>query len=176
MEWYIYIIMKFVNTPIEFEKQESAVFLQRSIEDKIVMLDNLIELIVFTPKGSFAADSDFGFEYWNNEYSNLHYRDFNNNHNVPMLGGLYNDITRKECQESIKCSLETYEPQLKHIDVSIEINSIKEEHQRKRRKVFSKYEVAVKVVGVIEDGLGMGKQYEKRVAFFMEPTVKQITI
>ena len=90
--------------------------------------------------------------------------------------GLYNDVTRKECQESIKKSLETYEPQLKHIDVFIELNSIDENKQNSSKKVFSKYEVSVRVMGVIDDGLGMVKEYEKRVTFFMEPTVKKVTI
>lgn len=103
--------MDFVKTPIEFIKKESSVSLYREIDDKKLMLDNLVELIVFTPKGSFSADPDFGFEYWNHEYSNIHYRDFNNNHTGMGLYGLYNDVTRKECQESIKKSLETYEPQ-----------------------------------------------------------------
>ena len=148
----------------------------RNSDDKVVMLDNLVELIVFTPKGSFAADPDFGFEYWNHEYSNIHYRDFNNHHSNSGYYGLSNDVTRKECQESIKRSLETYEPQLKQIDVSIELDSIDIEEQNKKRKVFSKYEVSVKVTGLLDDGLGVVKKYEKRVLFFMEPTVKQITI
>ena len=166
--------MNFVNTPIEFEKSESSILINRNIDDKIVMLDNLVELIVFTPKGSFSADPDFGFEYWNHEYSNIHYRDFNNNHTSKGYYGLYNDVTRKECQESIKRSLETYEPQLKHIDVSIELDSIDDKKQNK--KVFSKYEVSVRVSGILDDGLGMVKKYEKKVMFFMEPTVKRITI
>ncbi len=166
--------MDFVNTPVEFQNTESSVSLNRGIHDKTLMLDNLVELIVFTPRGSFSADPDFGFEYWNHEYSNIHYRDFNNNHMNMGMYGLYNDVTRKECQESIKKSLETYEPQLKHIDVSIELASIDENKQNK--KVFSKYEVFVRVTGVIDDGLGTVKKYEKKVMFFMEPTVKQITI
>ncbi|MBO7189403.1 MAG: hypothetical protein J6V55_02330 [Alistipes sp.] len=168
--------MRFVNTPLCFEKRESSVSITRNIDDRVIMLDNLVELIVFTPRGSFAADPDFGFEYWNHEYSNIHYRDFNNHHSGVGYYGLSNDVTRKECQESIKRSLETYEPQLKQIDVSIELDSINVEKQHKRRKVFSKYEVSVKVTGLLDDGLGVVKKYEKRVLFFMEPTVKQITI
>lgn len=170
------ITMKFVTTPVDFIKNNSSVILDRVIDDKVVMLDNLVELIVFTPRGSFAADPDFGFEYWNHEYSNIHYRDFNNNHTGVGYYGLYNDITRKECQESIKKSLETYEPDLKNIDVSIELNSIEENKQNKTKKVFSKYEVSVRVTGFIDDGIGTVKKYEKKVMFFMEPTVKQITI
>lgn len=168
--------MKFVNAPLEFKKRESSISIARNIDDRVVMLDNLVELIVFTPRGSFAADPDFGFEYWNHEYSNIHYRNFNNHHSNVGYYGLSNDVTRKECQESIKRSLETYEPQLKQIDVSIELDSIDIEEQNKKRKVFSKYEVSVKVTGLLDDGLGVVKKYEKRVLFFMEPTVKQITI
>ncbi|MBQ5741246.1 MAG: hypothetical protein IIV53_05280 [Bacteroidaceae bacterium] len=168
--------MTFVNTPIQFINNELSVSFKREIDDVTLMLDNLVELIVFTPKGSFSADPDFGFEYWNHEYSNIHYRDFNNNYTGMGGYGLYNDVTRKECQESIKKSLETYEPQLKHIDVFIELNSIDENKQNSSKKVFSKYEVSVRVMGVIDDGLGMVKEYEKRVTFFMEPTVKKITI
>ena len=169
--------MDFIRTPIEFIRTEESVSIDRGIEDRIVMLDGLVELIVFTPKGSFSADPDFGFEYWNHEYSNIHYRDFNNNHTAMSLSSsLYNEVTRKECQDSIKKSLETYEPLLKHIDVSIELDSIDIGRQKKGKKVFSKYEVSIKVAGVLEDGLGMVRRYEKKVKFFMEPTVKQMAI
>ena len=166
--------MGFISTPIEFKAEESSsISIKRDIEDRIQMLDNLVELIVFTPRGSFSADLDFGFEYWNHEYSNIHYRDFNNNHTGMGTYGLYNDVTRKECQESIKKSLETYEPQLKHIDVFIELNSIDENKQNSSKKVFSKYEVSVRVTGGLDDGLGTIKKYEKIVTFFMEPTVSK---
>lgn len=169
-------MINFVKTPIGYKKTDKTIQLIRHEADKILMLDNLIELIVFTPKGSFTADPDFGFEYWNHEYSNIHHRNFNNNLSGIGFEGLYNDITKNECQESVRKSLEIYEPSLKHVDVSIELNPISEEKQYKRKKVFSKYEVSVRVLGVIDDGLGMVKQYEKRVTFLMEPTVKKATI
>lgn len=53
--------MRFVSTPIQFI--DSGTKLLRNIEDRIQMLDNLVELIVFTPRGDFEADLDFGFEY-----------------------------------------------------------------------------------------------------------------
>ena len=87
--------MKYICTPIAFNKEDSTVTITKDIEDKILMLDNLIELIVFTPRGSFSADPDFGFEYWNHEYSNVHNRDFNNGHIRMSVGGLSNDITKK---------------------------------------------------------------------------------
>ena len=56
--------MKYICTPIAFNKEDSTVTITKDIEDKILMLDNLIELIVFTPRGSFSADPDFGFEFY----------------------------------------------------------------------------------------------------------------
>lgn len=168
--------MEYINTPIQFKVNESEINIERSIADRIKMLDSFIEMIVFTPRGSFSADPDFGFEYWNHEYSNIQYSVCGNYQSSMVYQGLYNDITRKECQKSLKRSLETYEPQLKHIDVVIEFESIDEVKQVKSKKVFSKYEVTVRVSGHLEDGLGMVKQYEKKVKFLMEPTVKQIAI
>lgn len=168
--------MHFIVTPLKFRQDDSSISIERNIDDRIKMIDNLIELIVFTPKGSFAADPDFGFEYWNHEYSNVHFRDFNNEHSAALRGGLYNEITKKECQESVRRSIETYEPQLKHVNVAIELNSIGVEKQWHRKKIISKYEVSVRVVGVLDDGLGTIVPYEKGILFFMEPTVKQISI
>ncbi|WP_455663867.1 hypothetical protein [Phocaeicola sp.] len=167
--------MNYISTPLSFQATDAATTIDRDIDSRVKMIDNLIELIVFTPRGSFMADSDFGFEYWNHEYSNVRYRDFNNGHTVAPMNGLYNEITQKECQESIRKSLEIYEPELKHVEVSIELNSIEMEKQRKK-KVISKYEVIVKVIGVLDDGLGVVSPYEKSISFFMEPTVKKISI
>ena len=139
------------------------------------MLDNLVELIVFTPRGSFNGDPDFGFEYWNHEYSNVHYREFNNEQTGLSSGGLYNEITKKECQDSIRQSLSTYAPQLKQVFVSMELNSAEAEKQRKK-KVPSKYVVTITVEGIIDDGLGTTCKYEKNVMFLIEPTAKKYRI
>ena len=66
--------MNYLKTPLAFNNTDSKSQLVRTIEDRIKMLDNLVDLIIFTPRGSFDADPDFGFEYWNHEYSNIHYR------------------------------------------------------------------------------------------------------
>ena len=67
--------MKFIKTPLTYENGSAVI--ARSLDERIAMIDNFIELIVFSPKGSFIADDDFGFEYWNHEYSNVHFRSFN---------------------------------------------------------------------------------------------------
>ena len=163
--------MKYSSTPITFRSEELSISIVRDIEERISMLDNLVELIVFTPRGSFVGDPDFGFEYWNHEYSNVHYREFNNEQTGMSSAGLYNEITKKECQESIRQSLSTYAPLLKQVAVSMELNSAEAEKQRKK-KVPSKYIVTIKVNGIIDDGLGTTCQYEKSVMFLMEPAKK----
>lgn len=168
-------MMKFASTPISFSSDESSISIIRDIDENISMLDNLVELIVFTPKGSFVGDPDFGFEYWNHEYSNVHYREFNNEQTGMLSAGLYNEITKKECQDSIRQSLSTYAPQLKQVIVSMELNSAEVANQRKK-KVPSKYIVTIKVDGIIEDGLGTTCKYEKDVMFLMEPTAKKYRI
>lgn len=166
-------MMKFIKTPLSYESD--SVLIARSLEERIAMIDNFIELIVFSPKGSFIADDDFGFEYWNHEYSNVHFLNFNHGQNVSLSNGLYNEVTLKECKESIEKSLNIYEPQLKQVNVSIELGSIKTGIEMKH-KLISKYEVAIKISGMLDDGLGTLMPYNKDVRFLMEPTVKRIRI
>ena len=168
-------MMNFSSTPLIFKNSDTGISVVRDIQERISMLDNLVELIVFTPRGSFVGDPDFGFEYWNHEYSNVHYREFNNEQTGLSSGGLYNEITKKECQESIRQSLSTYAPQLKQVFVSMELNSAEAEKQRKK-KVPSKYVVTITVEGIIDDGLGTTCKYEKNVMFLIEPTAKKYRI
>lgn len=165
--------MKYISSPLTFiVNAASEVAVVRDIEDRMARIDNLVELIVFTPRGSFDADPDFGFEYWNHEFSNVHYREFNNDQTGVFSNGMYNEITKKECQESIRQSLATYEPQLKHVVVGIELAAADVDLQREN-KVRSKYMVTISVEGVIEDGLGTTSIYKKNVSFLMEPTARK---
>ena len=162
--------MRFVSTPLQFI--DSGTKLLRDIEDRILMLDNLVELIVFTPRGDFEADPDFGFEYWNHEFSNVHYREFNASQSGIVGGSLYNEKKKKECEDSIRQSLASYEPMLKNVMVSIELDTASQ-RQRRKRRVASKYAVNVIVEGGIDDGLGTLRPYRKVVVFLVEPTVKR---
>ncbi len=165
--------MAFIKTPISYES--NSVLITRNIDERIAMIDNFIELIVFSPKGSFIADDAFGFEYWNHEYSNVHFLSFNHGQNVNYINGLYTEVTLKECKNSIENSLAVYEPQLKHVNVSIELGSIKTEGNA-NRKLLSKYEVTIRISGMLDDGLGTFVPYNKDVSFLMEPTVKRVNI
>lgn len=165
--------MAFIKAPITYES--NSVLIARSLDERIAMIDNFIELIVFSPKGSFVADDDFGFEYWNHEYSNVHFLSFNQGQNGNYINGLYNEVTLKGCKESIENSLNVYEPQLKQVKVSIELSSIKTGRDV-NHKVLSKYEVTIRISGMLGDGLGTLTPYNKEVSFLMEPTVKRIKI
>lgn len=163
--------MSFISTPVTYI--EPSLRLKRDIEGRIAMLDNLIELIVFTPRGAFAGDPDFGFEYWNHEFSNVHFREFNNSQSIGDLSNQsQEEITKKECEESIRESLATYEPMLKNVSVSIELEAAYEKGMH-RKKMPSKYQLDVVVAGMLDDGLGTRRPYRKIVVFFVEPTVKK---
>ena len=158
--------MAFIKTPLTYKDNTGIIV--RSLEERIA-------IIVFSPKGSFSADDDFGFEYWNHEYSNVHFRSFNHGQNGTYSNGLYNEVTLKECKESIEKSLSIYEPQLKQVNVSIELGSIKTGNES-NHKLLSKYEVTIIITGVLDDGLGTIAPYKKEISFLMEPTVKRIKI
>lgn len=167
--------MNFSSTPIKFVDTENGIHLVRDVEERISMLDNLVELIIFTPRGSFESDPDFGFEYWNHEFSNVNYRGFNNDYYRSSDEGQYNEITKKECQDGVRQSLAVYAPQLKNVNVSVEMNVVGVEKQM-NRKVLSKYMISVIVEGDIDYGLGTTVAYRKDVQFMIEPTSKKYKI
>lgn len=137
-------------------------------------INTILELIVFTPKGTFVADPEFGFEYWNHEFSNINVREFNNSY-MGMVSDSQslNDVSRKQCEHSLRESIIAYEPRLLNPEVKIELeinNTIS------KRKSQSKYEMWILINGVIDDGLGVARPFEKRISFMVEPTAKKISI
>ena len=164
--------MNSISTPLAIRQTDSGLRLGRSLGDHIAAIDNLVELIVFTPKGTFLADPDFGFEYWNHEYANIHYRTFNNGQVLTTIDGIYQEITRAECQESIRQSLATYAPSLTEVGIFIELNAASTGRQRKKN-VMSKHLVKIIVEGSLENGPGSVCPYRKEVVFLMEPTTKR---
>lgn len=162
--------MSYISTPIDYGDNQSSIRLDRDLDSLTAMLDNLIELIAFTPRGSCSADPEFGFEYWNHEYVNIQYRTFNNGQVSTMADGARREITKNECQDSIKKSLSFYAPQLKNAVVSVELNPADSQH-RYRKKVQPKHIVSIKVEGDVDSGIG-AQRYKKEVVFLMEPTTK----
>lgn len=167
--------MNYISAPLDFQSQGRQTMLKRDINDRIRMLDNLIELIVFTPRGSFAADPDFGFEYWNHEYSNVQYRAFNNDQTSITTKNVVNEITREECHESIRRSLATYAPQLNNVVVEMKLEAT-DGDRLSHLRLKSKYVVSIRVEGKLDDGAGTTAHYEKKVNFLIEPTVKKALV
>lgn len=163
----------FVSIPLDIELSPvpSLALQNGSVEERI---DRMLDLIVFTPRGSFSADPEFGFEYWNHEFSNLNVREFNNSY-IGMMGDVQslNDVTKKQCETSIRESILQYESQLLNPSVKIEL-VVNEKIRPKKSQ--SKYEMKILISGQIDDGLGVVKPYDKRISFMVEPTAKKINI
>lgn len=161
----------FSHIPISIDFSESPV-LEQENGDLEKSIDSILDLIVFTPKGSFIADPDFGFEYWNHEFSNINVREFNNNYlgmvtNVRTL----NDISRMQCEDSLKESILNYEPRLQQpvVRVELEINA-----KKNRKSMPSKYEMRILITGSLDDGLGVTRPYEKKISFMVEPIARKL--
>lgn len=165
--------MEFISTPLQFWDFDSRVSILRSTEERITMLDNLVELIVFTPRGSFSADPDFGFEYWSHEYTNVNAMQFNNNNTG--RDHYSKESAKMRCQESIRQSLQTYAPELKDVEVTMNLEAA-EAGMQGSKKVLSRYVVYITVEGSIDDGLGTTCAYQKDVVFLIEPTSKRVSI
>lgn len=174
--------MDYIATPLSYRRDDTSIALARTAEERTAAIDRLVELIVFTPRGSFAADTDFGFEYWNYEYANVSSRDFNNGQSRQVGTSPYNEVMKSMCSESIRKSLARYEPQLKQVEVSVELNpagrsdtqekAYGSEWRPNRRR--SKWKVSIFVSGMLDDGLGTVRPYRTSVSFMMEPTAKRI--
>lgn len=164
--------MNYIGTPLFFQVSGSRIDLVRNVEEKKRRLDHLVELIVFTPRGNFSADPDFGFEFWNHEFSNIRQREFNNDHTGLTSDIMVNEVTKKECEDSVRNSLAVYEPLLKDVFVRMELKIVELEKQI-QKKIRHKFLVNVIVEGNIEEGLGTSARYKKEVSFLMEPTAKK---
>ena len=162
------MMTSYLKTPLLIMSNDGVRILNRPLQDEVPKLDNLVELVVFTPRGSFVADPDFGFEYWNHEYTNVYLRDFSNGQKT-----IATEVTRKVCEDSIRKSIASYVPTLKHVDVEMQLLELSNSKQSKR-KTSSKYEVIVEVKGELDNGLGTMRPYSKTIRFLMEPTAKTI--
>ena len=154
----------FSHIPLSIGFSKSPILEQES-GDMERSINNILDLIVFTPKGSFIADPDFGFEYWNHEFSNINVREFNNNY----LGMV--SISRKQCEISLKESILCYEPRLHQPDVKVELDI---NNKKSRKSIPSKYEMRIMITGSLDDGLGIMRPYEKRISFMVEPIAKKL--
>ncbi|MDE6279883.1 MAG: hypothetical protein K2M05_07900 [Paramuribaculum sp.] len=160
--------MKFISTPISFVSSDSILSPDRQIDDPIAMMDNLIELIALTPKGTFNADPDFGFEYWDPVFADVSALQFNS---ATGLDEYSRQGVKERCEAGIADCIATYAPIcLKVRDVVVEMN-LKDDKVRLigPRKIYSHREVEVTVSAKIDDGMGTVRDYFREITFMMEP-------
>ncbi len=166
---------RYISEPVNFHRDETNTnfTIERNIAEQDAMLKNLLELIVFTPIGSFSADPDFGLEYWNQEYVNINESQFNNNY------GRDEDYcrlsTKDRCEKSIAENIIEYAPEnlkMRNVQVVVSLKDINGS-ERSHRKVYSHHEIVVFVSADIDDGMGTTRPFEHKVSFMVEPTVKK---
>lgn len=168
----------YIRIPLDFVQKGSKSAPYREQKSKEEMLGNLLEMIVFTPRGSFGADPDFGFEYWNNEYSNTDYEAFNTNQDTRPDANDQQQLNRQDCIESIKKSMETYAPFFKVDDVRLIIEGAdidKQEYSgngQGKKQVYSRCRVELEVRGYISEE-DKETFWSKNVSFLVEPTAKK---
>ena len=163
----------YISLPLSIDISDSPM-LERESGELENCINSILDLIVFTPKGTFSADPEFGFEYWNHEFSNINVREFNNSYMGLMADTqALNDVSKKQCELSLKESIIAYEPRLINPEVKIELEV---NNKIRKRKSQSKYEMRITINGSIDDGLGIVRPYEKRISFMVEPTAKKISI
>ena len=158
--------MNYISTPVTMVGTDEGVTILRDIDEQRTMMDNLVELAVFTPKGSFNADPDFGLEYWNEEYISVSDSQFNNNaqrDEYTMLS------TKEQCEAGIAQNIIDYAPeQLKVRDVCVNMSMNDDDDVRNS---YSRHKVVIFVSAKLDDGLGTTSDYVREVSFMVEPTV-----
>ena len=134
-------------------------------------IHSILDLIVFTAKGSFSAVPEFGFEFWNHVFLNIDVREFNNSY-MGMMSDAHalNDVSKRQCEVSLRESILAYEPRLINPEVKMELEA---NDKIKSRRSQSKYEMKILINGFIDDGLGVLRPFEKRISFMVEPTVRK---
>lgn len=159
------------NIPIKINDQFK---LQKDIEQIKSSIDAFLELIIFTPRGGFRADYDFGFEFWNNEFQNILIEDFNQSLNESTLVSRRGDSTSKtQCVRSLKKTIETYETRLKNVRIEMNLQAASDSRSRSKRNIYnSKYEVEIVIEGEIQLQYTT-EQYYKRILFTVGPAIKK---
>lgn len=178
--------MNYIGVPLTFSgNPASGIRIARNInlKNKTAMIDNLVELIIFTPRGSFKGDPDFGLEYWNQEYVNINDNEFNN-YNTSLDTLKASEIAGREVyateisaraffEENIKQSLMSYTSDLTDIEVSMKLDSentmlVEQKQDRVRAQRFA----TIRIKGYVKDDYKT-EPYERIVTFMIEPIAKK---
>ncbi len=161
-------MMKFISVPIKFIQSDIGLECERPIENFGKIIDNLVEMIALTPKGTFTADPDFGFEFWDPLYGDIDNYMLNTN---PDKIEIRRHRSKELCErEFIECIINYAPPSIKFYEISAEISCKNDKIQlRDSGKFFSYREVTIAISAKIDGGMGTQQDYYHEVSFMMEP-------
>lgn len=113
-----------------------------------------IELLLTTHYGEYKYDMSYGSMIWDKEFENMEIDKFNTH-----------DQPRKSIQESMKKTLETFEPRLRNINVEVVFV-----YKRVFRGKSIKYFVDIDIKGIMINS--REEDYHKKFQFAMGPLFK----
>ena len=163
----------FYKSPLMINSENLTII--RELESIRASVDAFLELLVFTPKGGFKPDPDFGFEFWSNEFQNFVIKNFNNRTSDANLINHKGENTDKEsCEKGLKKNIEEYEPRLKNVRVNLTIVqniAITKNDTSKANEI--KYDVYIKVVGELTIDSLTTEDYVKDIQFAVGPMIRK---
>jgi hypothetical protein len=179
--------MLYCSSPLSFVRDSSSggLAVSRPLTDATTVIDNWIDIVVFTSVRRFKADEDFGFRFWDNEFIAMNLEHFNKGIDYASPADGKPDSERehmssagiRECERSIRDSINFYVPYLKDVNVNVHLSYERDRSVKySKRSERSKYVVRVSVTGrtVVDDYAGTRDgMYEKTAVFFMDPFLKK---
>lgn len=160
--------MIYCTAPLKWkEDADQLPLIRRQSIPVEVMLDNWMDMILFTVNRRFKADEEFGFSFWDNEFITLNFWNFNTSTEEASLADM------ERCKKSIVNSIRYYLPFLKNVQVEIELTMEKDKLNRKAD--HSKYAVRVSIAAEVEENEYAGTHagaYHKNAVFYMDPFMK----
>lgn len=171
--------MNYSNSPIQFIRDAQLdLQIARPITNPSAMIDNWVDMVVFTSIRRFKADEEFGFGFWDNEFIAMNLVDFNHGADYKIVKRKNNreekvQMSRagiRQCERSVRDSIAYYIPYLRYLDVEVQLSMEKDRYSKRGEN--SKYVVRVTVKGRLtyNEYLGIRDgEYQREVEFFMDP-------
>lgn len=171
--------MQYSDSPISFVNDDQLnLQIGRPLSNVYAMIDNWVDTVVFTSIRRFKADEEFGFSFWDNEFIAMNLVDFNNGADFKIVKKKNNTEEKvqmsragiRQCERSVRDSIQYYLPYLKHLEVEVQLSM--EKNKFSRRGENSKYVVRVIVKGRMTYNEYVGTregEYHREVEFFMDP-------
>ena len=171
--------MQYSNSPIRFVNDAQLnLQIARPLSNISSVIDNWVDMVIFTSIRRFKADEEFGFSFWDNEFIAMNLIDFNHGADYKIVRR-NNDREEKvqmsrsgirQCERSVRDSILYYIPFLKNLEVEVQLSM--EKNKLTRRGENSKYVVRVLVKGRLTYNEYVGTregEYHRDVEFFMDP-------